>query len=366
MSTAQAASDRVAFFDLLSQGFERAADRGVEERHIRIACSVVRLRFAGGALLRHILPALAHLACEPTPRPDLTLSLWDSATTATGLPLLAHSLVEFLRLRWWEQLGIRREVKSYSDERIRTLFHLGPDILSVLDVERNQGLYWIPDAAAVPYYERGYPLTALLSWWLEARDLQLVHAAAIGYEWGAALLPGKGGSGKSSTTLACLDSDLRILGDDYCVIAERPSPLIYSLYSTSKLKAAEDVARFGHLAHMVANPDRSHEEKALIFLQEHAAERLLVEAPLRIILLPRVTGLPDTTLQRVSVATALRSLAPSTMFQLPINAERAFRAAVALTRRLPVFEIGLGTDIAQIPGVIDRALRSTRQVIRND
>jgi hypothetical protein len=366
-SVAHVERDRIAFFDILHEGFQRAAANcAVVEQRVNIAGFIVRLCFAGDTLVSKIAPALQHLHCDQTLHEDLTICLWDSASTEAGLPLLASSLVEYLRLRWWEQLDIRREVKGYNDERIHTLFHLGPDILSVLDLQRNLGLYWVPDAAALPYYEQGYPLTALLSWWLDAHGRQLVHAASIGFDWGAALLPGKGGSGKSSTALACLDSDLRILGDDYCVIARQPSPRVHSLYNTSKLKAAEDVARFAQFEHMISNPERSGEEKALIFLHEHASDRLLRESPLSVILLPRITGRVDTTLHPASAAAALRYLAPSTMFQLPGNAERAFREAVALTRQLPVFELGLGTDIRQIPEVIARALHSTRQVTRDD
>jgi hypothetical protein len=363
----QAERDRVFLCELLLDGFQRAVARcGVVDHTLRIANSVVQLRFAGDALPPQILPALRHLHCDASLPPDLTLCLWDSTSTATRLPLLAESLVDLLRLRWWERLDIRREIKGYNDARIHALFHLGPDILSVLDVERSLGLYWIPDAAAVPYYERGYPLTALFSWQLDSRNCQLLHAAAVGYEWGGALLPGKGGSGKSSTTLACLDSNLRILGDDYCIVNRQPSPHIYSLFNTSKLKGAEDVARFARYEQMIDNPDRLDDEKALIFLHQHAPERLLTDCPAQAILLPRVTGRQDTTLQRASLAAALRYLAPSTMFQLPGNAERTFREAVALSRQLPVFEIGLGTDVRQIPRVIGQAIEMACQGRRND
>ena len=39
------------------------------------------------------------------------------------------------------------------------------------------------------------------------RNLQYVHAGAVGNKNGGILLVGKGGSGKSSTALACLKSD---------------------------------------------------------------------------------------------------------------------------------------------------------------
>jgi hypothetical protein len=108
---------------------------------------------------------------------------------------------------------------------------------------------------------------------------------------------------------------------------------------------------------MISNPDRLADEKALIFLHEHAPDRLLLECPARVVLLPRFTGQVDTTLRPAGAGAALRYLAPSTMFQLPGDAAVAFHEAVAVIRRLPVFELGLGTDLRQIPRAIGRVLR---------
>jgi hypothetical protein len=197
-----------------------------------------------------------------------------------------------------------------------------------------------------------------LSWWLESRGRLLVHAAAIGDAAGCVLLPGKGGSGKSTTTLACLESGLGILGDDYCVLQRVPQPQVHSLYSTTKLKGREDIEiRFPHLRQVVSNIESLENEKALIFLHDHVPEVLRLQASLRAILLPKVTGERDTHLRPVSGAQALRFLAPSTMFQFPGDAGLIFRESVALIRQLPVLELCLGTDLAQIPEVIRQVLK---------
>lgn len=354
------AADQLAFFDTLREGFARACGHAERvERDYRVADCGVRLRFAGPALLPVVTPALAHLECSRLDQPGLTIDLFDSESTATSLPFLAARFVDLLRLRWWEHLEGRREIKNLNGDRIRSVFHLGPDILSVLDTERDHAIYWVESAGAVPYYEKGYPLSVLLNWWLARQGRYFVHAAAIGLPSGGVLLTGKGGSGKSTTTITCLESNLRIVGDDYAAI-EPKTAMAGSLYNTIKLKGPRDVARFPHLERCISNLDRVGDgddaERAMIFLQEHFPEKVLDRMPVRAILVPRIVDRPETTIVPASAALAFKALAPSTVFQLAGNAHTAFRALVEMVRGLPAYEIELGSDLARIPRTIERFL----------
>jgi hypothetical protein len=277
------------------------------------------------------------------------------------MPLLVRSLVDLLRQRWWEHLHSRREIKGYHGGSIQAAFHLGPDILSVLDSTASRAVYWVEDARDIPYYERGYPLTNLLNWWLGRRGRVVMHAAGIGRETGGVLLPGKGGSGKSTTALACAASDLCIVGDDYCAV-EPATGRAHSLYNTIKLKGEADVERFAHLESFVRNVERVGEgddrERSMVFLHRDFPGKMLAGMPLKAILIPRVTGQRETTIVPASGAAALKALAPSTIFQLAGNERPAFQALVQLVRTVPCFEIGLGTAIAEIPGAIERFLET--------
>ena len=359
-------ADRIAFFEALAEGFRRAA-RAADtiEKDYRVAGARLRLRFAGGALVPILDPALSHLAAEPSgghsALADCTIELFDSASTATPLPLLVRSLVDLLRLRWWEHLDNRREISRYHGGPLRAAFHLGPDILSVLDVERRRALYWVNDASDLPYYERGYPITNLLNWWLSERGLVVVHAAVIGNASGAVLLPGKGGSGKSTTTLASTAAGLAIVGDDYCAV-DPVTGVAHSLYNTVKLKADADVERFSGLEAFMRHMERVGEgddrQRSMVHLHPHFAGAMTAALPVRAILVPRVTGEPGTTISPASAGAALKALAPSTMFQLAGNERGAFGAMADLVRRIPPFEIALGTRIDAIPAAIGRFLDS--------
>ena len=349
--------DRLTYFQELCRGFQRAEGAAGDpiDRFYSFAGHTARFRFAGPALVPLLTPAIAHLETAPAP-PLLTVWVWDSVSTDTRMPLLVSSLVSLLRLRWWEQLDIRREIKGYNSQRIRTTFHLGPDILSALDTQQHLAVYWVEDARQIPYYEKGYPFTSILSWWLEELGCQFVHAAAVGTPTGGVLLPGKGSSGKSTTTLACVEAGLYFLSDDYSLVVSDPSPSAHSVYNTAKLKGKEDIDRFPRVLPMIANRDRLGEEKALIFLQEHCPERIVRGFPIKAILVPKITGQSHTRLEAATPGTAFRAFAPSTIIQLSGAGQSAFRAMSSLVKRVPCYVLELGTRVSEIPEVIQRVL----------
>ena len=349
--------DRLIYFQLVYEGFQRAAQgAGLIEYFYTIGSYTLCLRFAGLGLIPQIAPALSHLATEPTANPDLTICLWDSASTGTQLPLLIGSLVDLIRLHWMDHLGPRKEIKAYDGDRIRTNFHIGPNILSVLDRQQNLACYWIEDAQDIPYWEKGSPLQTILNWWTTDHQHQYIHAGAVGTPTGGVLLAGKGGSGKSSTALACIDSPLVYASDDYCLVSTDPKPYVYSLYNTAKLKGQADLERFPNLAPLVNNVDRMGLEKAMLFLHKHYPEKIVSGFPIKAVLIPQVTGKLDTHLRPTTAGAALRALAPSTIFQLAGSGQTAFQLMSSLVKQVPCYALELGTDMAQIPDVILRLL----------
>lgn len=349
--------DLISYFQTFYQGFERAiATVGSTDYYCNIGGHIICLQFAGTTLISHIVPALAHLKTEPVPHPELTVCLWDSVSTDTPLPLLASDSLTLLRNEFWDRLDTRMEIKNYNSDRIYSIYHIGSNLLSILDTQENLALYWTEDASQLPYWDRGSPLRGILNWWTSQKNLQFVHAGAVGNNNGGVLLAGKGGSGKSSTALACLNSELVYASDDYCLVQTNPEPYVYSLYNTAKLKGRKDLARFPHLAMMIDNLDRLDEEKAMIFLQEHFPEKITNKLPIKAILVPQVTGELDTRVKQTSSMVALKALAPSTIFQLPKTGKSAFTRMSELVRQVPCYVLELGTDIPQIPQTISQQL----------
>ena len=243
------------------------------------------------------------------------------------------------------------EIHGYVNERFFTAFQIGVGVLSVLDFERGLGLYWIKSSWDIPYFESGAPMRVLLHPWLCRQGLIPVHAGAVGLPNGGVLLVGKGGSGKSNTALACLESRLFYASDDFCVLRTYPTLTVFSLFSTGKVGAG-DLQRLPFLASRISNPEHLQEEKALFYLNEYFPEKMLRTFPIKAILIPRVTGKSYAAIQAATPAAALASFAPSTVILAPRLAGATFQQLTGIVRRVPCYYLDVGTDPSQIPQAI--------------
>jgi hypothetical protein len=244
-------------------------------------------------------------------------------------------------------------IDGYNSDRIKTLHQ---HALQMIDLDRNRAIYWIPEATNVPYYHSITPLRTTLHWWFDKHNQFIVHAAAIGIPEGGVLVTGKGGSGKSTTALSCIDNGLNYVGDENCLISNNPEPYAHSLYSSGTLEA-DDVEKFPSLTPSLCNENRLHVEKAVYNLFDRYQHYLPAGLPIRAVLVPRVTGKSATSIQGRSSCQTLLALAPGSLFQLPGAGRNSFRAMADLLRNVPCYSLELGTDVSKIPVVIERFLR---------
>ena len=333
----------------MDTAFQQAVESagGALARDYRIGGYDVQLRFAGPALVPALTRALAHLTAPAAANPDLTIQLWETATTGVIPPPPAWDFDDF---------GGSGLIRSFSTDQYLTSFQLGTNTLSLVNGARNVGTYWIKSAEQIPYWDRGAPLRALLTLWLNRHGRMLVHAGAVGLPEGGVLLAGAGGAGKSNTALATLTSELRYTSDDFSLLALEPEPTVFSLYATGKTNAA-DLDHLPFLRPSVSNPGQLPEEKALFFLHEHWPQKLLTRFPLRAILLPHITDTQHSRLRPASAAEGLNALAPSTLDLAPNVEAAGFRLLIEVFRRVPSYHLDLGADRAQPAQLILDLLR---------
>ena len=346
-------ADRLVLLRIMHDAFLEAGERiGGINYDYRIGDSIVRLRFAGPALVGFITRAFAHLAVAPVPVPDLTICLWDSVSTGRRLPLLVSSLIRLLKMTWLEDRGIRGEILDYNSGRIRAALH-GHDntILSLIDLQEKTAVYWVQTGSDIPWYETGAPLRILLYWWFSSRGQQMVHGGAIGTGRGGLLLGGKGGSGKSTTALACLDSTLLYAGDDYSLVELKSQPFVHSLYNTAKVKAEADLNRFPWMSSRICNIERigPDAEKPMVFLHEHQPDKIISGFPLKAVVLPRfVPGTKKCEVSSLAPASAFRAIAHSTITQLAGAGSEALQAMFQIVHRVPCYLVKLGEDLGNV------------------
>jgi NAD dependent epimerase/dehydratase family len=346
----------IEYINVLMAAFQNAVKQvgGYTDRFYCIAGQTLCLRFAGTALIPYVT-AFSHLEISPILDPDLTVHLWDEESTHIPIPVPPWSVKvdDSLTVPQTHLLEATGTVVMVNGDRIRAGFYPETQNVILLARDRNLAFYCLKDVRQLPYFEPGSPLRLILHWWLNDRSMQMVHAAAVGTPEGGVLLVGKGGSGKSTSALACLDSELFYAGDDYCAIANHPVPYIYSLYHTAKLKSRIDFQqRFPQLLSKVSNFDRLETEKAILFLNEYYPKKIISGFPLRSILMPRVTGCDRTQLHRASAMQMLRAIAPSTLIQLAGTSQSNLTFLADLVKQVPCYILEVGKNIETIPNVI--------------
>lgn len=359
-SPAEPASRGRQLAAVLEEYFDQAcAAAPVIETTLLVAGRRLRLRCVDNAHSVHLGLAMSHLRHEFSGDADFTIDVWDGEMAGTPTNSLLASYLKTLYRDWTGCCGVRGELLGFHSLGVPAFYMPGPDLMHLVDAANRRAYFFKRDGSPFPYWEAGSPFRAILHSWLSASGLQFVHGGAIGENGSGLLLAAKGGSGKSTTTLLCLNAGMQYAGDDYCALESNGEVYVHSLYNTVKL-VPRDLDRFPELRQRIWNPQslvENSSDKATFFLGDILPERMSSGFPLRAILIPRVSGEIDTRLTPCGPAAALVAIAPSTVAQLPNSRQADMDRMVAITSRLPAYILHLGSDLAQIPDVVRSLLR---------
>lgn len=328
-----------AFYDSVLERALRAEDAAGRVRHrIDLAGTSIELCFAGTALAQILMPALRHLEVKAAGPPQALFHIWDSAST--GIAMVAPPVTH-------DCFTDRGDIWSFGSPVIRSAYHWVENALNLMDVPRGEAVCWFKDSGKLPYWTPASPLRTLFHWLMAARGGHLLHAACVGTEAGGVLVTGRGGVGKSTTALACLEAGMSYVADDYLVLRLDPTPRAYSLYCTAKLNA-DQMQRFPGLRSLLASSAIPTGEKAVLYLHPHHGGRLARSLPVVLHATPRFADGPETAYAPVSPLALRRAAAFTTMAQLP-HAGRETNAFVErLVDAVPGATLALGHDIARI------------------
>ncbi len=311
-----------------------------DEDHLDIAGHAVRIRYADPDLADALGRATRHLKhADPSAGAPVAGALTIDCRTGP------HSA--FRVPTTWPATG----TMHVDDGSIVLTWDAPHGPLFVYDRTRGHAWARFTSLAELSIWEQATPLRRILHWWAADHGLQLVHAAAVGHASGGLLLVGRSGSGKSTTALACLDAGLGFAGDDYCLLAPGDPPRVYGLYLSGK---ADDRAAtlLPGLREAFAQSPLRIDGKSVVFADQIRPDAICTGFPLRGIVVPRLTGESRSHLSPLRPADALRSLAPSTLLQMPGNRADGLERLAAIVRHLPAWELALGSDPAAAAATI--------------
>lgn len=338
--TQKTEAEQRAFYDsVMTRTRDALAATTPIERTLDVAGVIIRLVFAGPRLDEAFMPALAHLVRAPVETPNTILYVWDSDSTGVRMeppPCPRSAFTD------------RGDIWGFSSTKIRSAFHWSEFSVNLLDVEAGVGVYWIDTTENLPYWAKSSPLRSLFHWLMEARGLQLVHAAAVGTEHGGVLITGKGGVGKSTTALAALAAGMAYVGDDYLIVGLDPEPTAYTLYSTAKVEPHQ-LEALPALAPLAGGQVVKPGEKAVLDLYPARANQIVRSLPLKWVLSPRFNdGKAMTEFEPISPVELHRAAAFTTMSQLPHAGLKTHRFIQRMIETTPRRRIRLGHDITGV------------------
>jgi hypothetical protein len=358
------------YLGLTCARFEQAA-AGVEGPRVsdlEMAGLSLQLHWGGEAMREALWPPFEHLAVEPGAEPQLSISVFDTASSGVEAPPPAWEPLEAMP-------GTNPVARLRSDGAC-VLAAAGSGAITAVDLTSGKAFFHLPDASRIPSSERAAPLRDALQLLMAQRGRWMTHAGAVGRNGRGVLLVGRGGSGKSTLALSCAIAGMEIVADDYVLLESEPL-LAHAMQSTAKL-TEDSAARLGLGAEAIApagfEPTLDGPAKAMVDIRAIAPGRMsrrleiaAVVAPV----LPSVTsplvahsakkgevsgqdGAIEPWLRPISAAEGLRAVAPSTVVQSGTAGGSSLAALAELVRRVPSYALELSADPAANAAAVDR------------
>ena len=184
---------------------------------------------------------------------------------------------------------------------------------------------------------------------LSDRNIQIIHAGLIDHGGKGMLFVGKGGSGKTTTSVACFLAGFGYLGDDI-VGLERTNEgqmVGHALYATCLIER-DHFSRFSELAAIGRPPNHAEEDKFLLYLDDYETGRFARQSRLKAVVLPRVVDAAETSYRRAKPMEAMLSLAPSSIIWQPGAAPGPLEIFNDLVTTTPAFWLELGRNVGGI------------------
>jgi hypothetical protein len=223
----------------------------------------------------------------------------------------------------------------------------------IADTIHKRAFYWMQHEAKLPEWERSFSFRNILHYFTENTNYCMLHAAGLGTSNGGVILPGKGGSGKSNSSLACIGTNIQYLGDDF-ILVDVETLTAFSLYNIAKIEQHR-LPYFDYINSVINFEKLLNNGKIPFFLYPTFNRFLIKSFKIKAIVLPNFSGYENTSIDNCSAAESLKAMAPSTLGLLKAS-NTTFKKMVRIAQNLPSYVLHTGTNLPQIPKTIKQLL----------
>ena len=226
---------------------------------------------------------------------------------------------------------------------IRAAYPVRPRVWQFSDARLRVGIQLSASRGHLPRWDGAAPLRRHLHWLLEAQGLRLTHAASLGWNGRGVLLLGRGGTGKSGTTLAGLAAGLTTVGDDYVALDAAEAPFARPLFRILK-QDKEGLRRIPGLLARIADLDGNWQGKIEFDAGELFPGAIVEQLAIDAILLPQLAHATIPTILPARPGEAMLALMSSNLHQYLGEKEAGMALFADLLRRLPCYRMALSDD----------------------
>ncbi len=304
---------------------------------LSLAGRTVHLRTPSIALRERLLPSLSHLiANAETDEPELTI--WYAEE---------NQLSQKLKAPPWDGFNAQGYNESICQDDVQLFFQPWQTQVFLYSRSKRVGIYWVRKAEDVPWWECTFSFRILFHFWTRDLTAQLVHAGAMAKNGLGILIPGKSGSGKSTSCLNLLRGGYDYLGDDYVWVELADQIKVFSLYQTAKIEPENLHERFLELKPFIKNKVEYLEQKAIFDVKDVFPNAGVISSTIKAILLPRVAHQQKTGFRKSNPSHALMAMAPTTLHHLPHSRKISYQKMMHISSSLPSYHWDLGFDEKQ-------------------
>ncbi|MCX6020383.1 MAG: hypothetical protein NTZ05_01385 [Chloroflexi bacterium] len=196
------------------------------------------------------------------------------------------------------------------------------------------------------------PLTEML----KRRGVYSLHAGGVALNGRSLLLPGAGGSGKTTLTLALLRAGWDLLGDDTALLHPEPEGLRVRAFPDEADVTDATAAMFPELRHLAGRPRAEGWPKHSIPADSIAQTTVAWETRPAALIFPHIARTNRSVLHPLSAMEALVELVPNVLLTDSRSSQAHLDALATLVRSVACYRLDTGLDFAEVSGLLRELL----------
>ncbi len=331
------------YFKNLQKQFQLAAYKlgGIHSFDFQLANKNLKITSAGEKILQITKQAFTHLEVQNNVAQEkpFNIFIWDENESGISLPNPPWLNAENAS----EDKYIQFQLAHYFAYH----FH-HQSILYLYNVKENSAFCIVKDARNLINSFKAAPFTKLISFWAQKQNLSILHAGCVSLNNKGVLIVGRGGKGKSSTSIQCIIDGLDYLSDDYLLIDHtNEKTMAYSIYNSGHLEL-NNIENFPKIKSSIEIGNIDSNNKPYLFLSPIFKDKVKRSTEIKAIIVPLVTKNVLANFYPISSIEAIKALAPTSLVQLNTRGTNNLNYLANLTRKFPNYCLKLGSDFEDI------------------